>query len=95
MATVLNDVEHAVKAIKGGAYNYLLKPLQRDQVERVLGSYFSNQPDSIIEDARFRPFITGHDAFREIFRRVKAFAETDVPVLVLGRRGRGRRWSRS
>jgi len=30
MATVINDVEHAVRAIKAGAYNYLLKPLQRN-----------------------------------------------------------------
>ncbi len=90
MATVLNDVEHAVKAIKGGAYNYLLKPLRKDQVERVLGSYFSNQPESVIQDARFRPFITGCDAFKEIFRRLKAFAEADVPVLVLGETGTGK-----
>src|ERR1043165_1139293 len=38
MATVVNDVEHAVRAIKDGAYNYLLKPLQRNDVERVLHS---------------------------------------------------------
>lgn len=90
MATVVNDVEHAVRAIKAGAYNYLLKPLQADQVQRVLHSYFSNQPAPVVEDPRFRPFITGHPAFREIFRRVKVFAETDLPVLVLGETGTGK-----
>ena len=28
MATVVNDIESAVKSTKAGAYNYLLKPLQ-------------------------------------------------------------------
>jgi len=90
MATVINDVEHAVQAIKAGAYNYLLKPLQKEQVERVLQSYFSNQPVPINEDPRFRPFITAHPDFREIFRRAKVFAETDLPILLLGETGTGK-----
>ena len=90
MATVVNDVEHAVRAIKAGAYNYLLKPLQADQVERVLQSYFSNQPAPVTDDPRFRPFVTGHPAFKEIFRRVKVFAETELPVLLLGETGTGK-----
>jgi DNA-binding NtrC family response regulator len=90
MATVVNDVEEAVRAIRGGAYNYLLKPLQRPQVERVLHSYFSNQPAPVIADLRFRSFITGQAEFREIFRRVQAFAEAEVPVLLLGETGTGK-----
>jgi DNA-binding NtrC family response regulator len=90
MATVVNDVEHAVRAIKAGAYNYLLKPLQPDQVERVLRSYFSNRPALVTDDPRFRPFITTHPTFREIFRRVKVFAETDLPILLLGETGTGK-----
>jgi DNA-binding NtrC family response regulator len=90
MATVINDVEHAVRAIKAGAYNYLLKPLQRNDVERVLNSYFSNQPKGISEDPRFRRFVTQDPGFVEVFRRVKAFAEADVPVLILGETGTGK-----
>ncbi|HVR86546.1 MAG TPA: sigma 54-interacting transcriptional regulator, partial [Planctomycetota bacterium] len=90
MATVVNDVEHAVRAIKAGAYNYLLKPLQRNDVERVLQSYFSNQPRSITEDPRFKPFVTQDPAFVELFRRVKAFAEADVPVMIQGETGTGK-----
>jgi two-component system response regulator AtoC len=90
MATVINDVEHAVRAIKDGAYNYLLKPLQRNDVERVLHSYFSNQPKGISEDPRFRAFVTQDAGLADIFRRVKAFAEADVPVLVQGETGTGK-----
>jgi DNA-binding NtrC family response regulator len=90
MATVVNDVEHAVRAIKAGAYNYLLKPLQKNDVERVLQSYFSNQPRRITADSRFKPFVTQDPAFLELFRRVKAFAEADVPVMILGETGTGK-----
>jgi DNA-binding NtrC family response regulator len=87
---VVNDVEQAVCAIKAGAYNYLLKPLQAEQVARVLRSYFSNQPAGLIDDPRFRPFVTRDPAFKEIFRRIQAFAEQDIPVLVEGETGTGK-----
>src|SRR5262245_8058955 len=90
MATVVNDVEHAVRAIRAGAYNYLLKPLQRHDLERVLQSYFSNQPKVLTEDPRFRPFVTQEPGFVGIFRRVQAFAEADVPILILGETGTGK-----
>ncbi len=90
MATVVNDVEQAVHAIKSGAYNYLLKPLQTEQLARVLGSYFSNQPETLVEDTRFRAFVTRDPAFRDIFRRIRAFAEQDIPVLVQGETGTGK-----
>lgn len=38
MATVINDIRTAVKATKQGAYNYLIKPLQVESVNRVLNS---------------------------------------------------------
>ena len=90
MATVVNDVEEAVRAIKAGAYNYLLKPLQKDVVARVLRSYFSNQPPPVTDDPRFKAFITGHPEFQSIFRRVQVFADADVPVLLLGETGTGK-----
>jgi DNA-binding NtrC family response regulator len=90
MATVVSDVEHAVQAIKAGAYNYLLKPLEKTDVQRVLQSYFSNQPKGITEDPRFKPFVTQDQASLDLFRRIKAFAEADVPILIQGETGTGK-----
>jgi DNA-binding NtrC family response regulator len=90
MATVLNDLELAVKAIKNGAYNYLLKPIQPGKLQRVVESYFSNQPSRLDEDACFRPFVTSFPGFQEIFHRVKSFAQSDVHVLVSGETGTGK-----
>lgn len=90
MATVVNDIEKAVTAIKSGAYNYLLKPLQTESLQRTLDSFYTNRPKSLSDDLRFAPFVTGCPAFSDIFRQTKAFAETDVPVLVLGETGTGK-----
>jgi DNA-binding NtrC family response regulator len=90
MATVINDIEEAVRATKSGAYNYLLKPLGVQRLDDVLSSYFRNLPENISGDQRFRAFITQCPSFREIFRRIKIFAETDVPVLIEGETGTGK-----
>ncbi len=90
MATVVNDVEHAVRAIKSGAYNYLLKPLQADRVGRVLESWFGSRSAPPTDDAEFRGLITGAASLREIFARVRALAGTDVTVLLGGETGTGK-----
>lgn len=90
MATVVNDIEHAVNSIKQGAYNYLLKPLQEERLKDVLQSYFSNQPKALFKDPRFASFITNNTLFESIFRNVKAYAEADVPVLIQGETGTGK-----
>ncbi len=90
MATVVDDIESAVRAIKAGAYNYLLKPLQPERLERILDSYFSNRPIGVHDDPRFAPFITGCPAFVPLFQRIQSFAETDVTVLLQGETGTGK-----
>ncbi|MEK7866664.1 MAG: sigma-54 dependent transcriptional regulator [Planctomycetota bacterium] len=90
MATVVNDIESAVRAIKAGAYNYLLKPLQPERLDRILDSYFSNRPKGVCDDPRFAPFLTGCPSFVPLFERIRSFAETDVTVLLQGETGTGK-----
>lgn len=90
MVTVINDVDLAVQAIKSGAYNYLLKPLQLERVKGVLSSFCDNRPRRFLDDPRFSPYITGCPRFEPIFRAVKAFAEADVTILVQGETGTGK-----
>ncbi len=90
MATVINDLESAVKAIRSGAYNYLLKPIQIPQLRRAIQSYFTNQVPRLDPDACFRPFVTAHPAFQAVFHRVKSFAQADVPILLTGETGTGK-----
>lgn len=90
IATVVNDIEVAVRAIKLGAYNYLLKPIRPEPLCQVLDSYFANRPRRLAEDPRFASFITGCAAFEHVFRRIQSFAEEDVTVLLQGETGTGK-----
>lgn len=90
MATVVNDIAEAVQATKNGAYNYLLKPLQKDRLGRVIESYLNNRPKSLTQDSRFRAFVTNHRVFEDIFRRSALYAEQDIPVLITGETGTGK-----
>ena len=90
MATVINDIDHAVMATRSGAYNYLLKPLQVERLERAISSFLLNQPKRLVDDPRFNAFVTQSSLFEDIFRRVKAFAEADVPILIEGETGTGK-----
>lgn len=89
-ATVINDIEHAVMATKAGAYNYLLKPLQAGRLQDVINSCLSNVPVPLIDDNRFRSFITQEAAFVDIFKRIQSFASAEVPMLIEGETGTGK-----
>lgn len=90
VATVINDVQQAVVATKAGAYNYLLKPLQLARLEEVLAACLSNVPVSLVEDRRFKGFITRDSRFVQLFNRIKSFSEAEVPVLINGETGTGK-----
>jgi len=90
MATVVNDIEQAVTAIKCGAYNYLLKPLSADRVKVVVDSWMSNRPARLVEDPRFAAVVTASRQMEPIFHAIRVFAEADVTTLIEGETGTGK-----
>ncbi len=90
IATVVNDIEQAVRAIKSGAYNYLLKPITGERLGAILRSYFENRQGTLVGSTHFTNFVTQAPQFEEIFRKVVAYAKADIPVLVCGETGTGK-----
>lgn len=90
IATVINDIESAVSAMRAGGYNYILKPVSLARLTEVCASFFSNRPVRRINDPRFSRFITTSPLFEGVFKKVAAFAEIDTPVLVCGETGTGK-----
>ena len=90
MATVINDVSHAVRAIKRGAYNYLLKPLQAERLESVIESFFQSQRIYPHADCRFSRFITSDPTMQQMFDKIARFADSDEGVLIQGETGTGK-----
>jgi len=99
MITAYEDVPTVVSAMKGGAHDYVVKPLQMEALEvnirnaldavRVKRDVQSLQERCLREDL---PCIVGEsDAIQEVMEFVDAVAKSqDTPVLILGETGTGK-----
>ncbi|MDF1662623.1 MAG: sigma-54 dependent transcriptional regulator [Planctomycetota bacterium] len=90
MATVVNDIQKAVRAIKDGAFNYLLKPLSEHRLSQVVNSYFQTHDGQEGTVTEYPGFITKSPVFTEVFRRIRSFAQAGVDVFIEGETGTGK-----
>jgi len=93
------DVQGAVDAIKGGAYDYLSKPLDLDEVEEVVerclsdrkaGSGLSPTTSSPMARRASDGLVSRHPAMIEVFKTIGAVAESRACVLIQGETGTGK-----
>ncbi len=99
MVTAVNDLQTAVKAIKLGAYEYIIKPFIVDDVLTVIGralekrrlvrqvAYLKNELE------RYHPFekMVGKDKkMKNIFELISTVSQSDGTVLVQGESGTGK-----
>jgi len=102
--TAYGDAEKAVKAIKAGATDFVLKPWQNEKLlatinssiqlkrSRVEASNLKNKQREIsaVLDQPFTDFIGNSPEMQEVFNTIKKVAGTDANVLVLGENGTGK-----
>ena len=97
--TAYGTVNTAVRALKEGAYDYLVKPLDLDDVQAKLARAVETvrlrkQVVSLREqvEGRFssRSMVAGAPAMQEIMRQLAAVAATNATVLILGESGTGK-----
>jgi len=91
-------VESAVKALKEGAANYIVKPFDIAKLKRELAVYLENRSlqsrvDSL--DREFSklapPFVTtGAGTMKEVVERTTQIAPLDIPILIRGETGTGK-----
>lgn len=97
--TAFGTIEKAVEAMKAGAYDYVTKPFERDDllmtVDKVLE--YQRLKDENVKlrselDSRygFSNIIGSSLAMQEIFATVKKVAPTDATVLITGESGTGK-----
>lgn len=104
LITAFGDVEMAVRAIKEGATDFILKPWQN---ERLIATFSAamNLRQSRIEannlrsrqkqlsadlDQPFHDFIGHSPAMQAVFSAIQKVAKTDANVLILGENGTGK-----
>src|SRR6186997_670998 len=104
MITAFGDVEMAVKALRLGATDFILKPWQNEKLIATIATAIRlkqsyNQVDKLkkakemLEDQISRPFgeIIGEStSIKEVFALIDKVAKTDANVLILGENGTGK-----
>lgn len=99
MITAFDEVKTVVSAMKAGARDYILKPLQTDTLENVVGNAVESvrmrkeirilQEECLKENFPF--FIGKSKNIQQIMNFVKRMAASpDTPVLILGASGTGK-----
>lgn len=94
--TGLDSADKAVKAIKIGAYDYILKPLDSEMVRRQLGKILQHgnllkeAPQPIGDEFRFENMIGKDPIMFELFEKIRHVAQSEATVLITGESGTGK-----
>jgi len=97
--TAFDDMKTAVSAMKAGAYDYLVKPLDLDQIDLLLQRCFrdrssrrrARQLSAEASDGHELQSLVGHDsAMVEIYKLIGVLAENRATVLIRGETGTGK-----
>jgi two-component system nitrogen regulation response regulator GlnG len=97
--TMAKTADAAIEAMRQGAYDYLFKPLDPNQLRRVVGEALEvarrmRQPAVVAETAT-DPDVDGAivgscPAMGEVYKAIGRVAAQDVPVLITGESGTGK-----
>lgn len=104
MITAFGDVEMAVKALKEGATDFILKPWQNEKLIATISTAIKlkksyNEVDKLrkakqlLEEQISQPFrdiIGNSPAIKEVFALIDKVAATDANILILGENGTGK-----
>jgi two-component system response regulator HydG len=104
LITAYGDIELAVRGIKEGATDFVLKPWQNEKLLATLSSALNlrrtrREADSLRSrqdalgadlDQPFREFIGTSPAMQGVFASIRKLASTDTNVLILGENGTGK-----
>ncbi|MDA8430766.1 MAG: sigma-54 dependent transcriptional regulator [Geobacteraceae bacterium] len=99
MITAFGTVDIAVEAMKAGAYDYITKPFNRDELRLTVakalqfnGLTAENKRLKDVLDDRvdFRSMIGSSTAMEKVFQMVSKVADTEASVLITGESGTGK-----
>ncbi len=99
MMTAFATIDTAVKAIKMGAFDYLVKPFDPDEIELQIKKIVSHNElimenillrQQLEEKSQYDEIIGKSDAMQEVFDLISRVAPTDSTILVSGESGTGK-----
>lgn len=99
MITAFGTVDIAVEAMKGGAYDYITKPFNRDELRLTVAkalqfsglAHENKRLRSVLADrADFRSMVGSSAAMEKVFQVVAKVADTEASVMITGESGTGK-----
>jgi DNA-binding NtrC family response regulator len=94
IVTAFGNLETAVRALEGGAFDYLVKPFDLDQATTVITRALEHRSNPLpvpVRAPRETEALIGRSpAMQELFKSIALVAPTDVPVLITGESGTGK-----
>ena len=99
MVTAFGAVDVAVEAMKAGAYDYITKPFNRDELRltvakalQLKGLAAENRrlKDELSDKADYRTIVGSSNIMERVFETVRKVADTEASVLITGESGTGK-----
>jgi DNA-binding NtrC family response regulator len=99
MMTGYASVETAVAALKNGAYDYVTKPLDPDEISHLVKKAIAHKRteqenvrlrETVAEVARPEDIIGQSQAMQKVFNAIETVGPTDATVLITGESGTGK-----
>ena len=95
MITAYGDIDLAVRSVKEGAADFIVKPWHNDKLLSSLEEVLSNKKTANGQTKRKSDtsdigIIGDSDAMQEVFYKIEKIAPTDANVLILGENGTGK-----
>jgi two-component system response regulator HydG len=85
------DIDACKEAIKQGAYDYLVKPLDMDELVRMAGRAIPSVPVvSGTEDFVFSGIMSRSPSMQMVYRVLRRVSPTNMPILIEGESGTGK-----
>lgn len=88
--TAYTDVDSAVRAFQGGAFEFLAKPFDLDEVGRLVRKALTVADNELVSGERNAGLIGSSPAFQNLIRMIGRLSASDIPVLITGETGTGK-----
>ncbi|MEX0669158.1 MAG: sigma-54 dependent transcriptional regulator [Pirellulales bacterium] len=92
--TAFGDLDTAVRAVRAGAFDYLVKPFNLDHVATVVARALAERSlrdeRPATADANLGTLVGSSTAMQEVYQRIALVADNDLPVLITGPSGSGK-----
>ncbi|MFO7924527.1 MAG: sigma-54 dependent transcriptional regulator [Bacteroidales bacterium] len=91
--TAYAEISKAVELIKSGAYDYITKPMQHEELLKLIINVLDGKKENVTRTSFAEDFIIGtNSTVNEIMQHVEVVAPTDMTVMIEGETGSGKEY---